>query len=42
MEMKRVLEQEGRDAKNLIAYHLSSKDEDAWQSKYSKVALILH
>lgn len=24
--MKKVLEQEGRDAKNLIAYHLSNTD----------------
>lgn len=27
METKKVLEQEGREAKNLIAYHLLNKDE---------------
>lgn len=35
MEMKNVIAREGREAKNLILYHLSSEDESELQHKSS-------
>lgn len=38
MEMKNAIAREGREAKNLLLYHLSSED-DLTQSKYTRMAV---